>query len=187
MSKLSRITLITITLAVGACAGCSSRQANTNTAGSISANTNTNVTANSNAAPPAAGQVPAKTFTAADIAKLKWLEGTWRGMDDNEPFVERYHFDGTTMIVESLSDDDPSKVEDTSRFELKDGEFGIQKGDSRSAASEITDDHVQFVPVKGGNSFRFERQPGGTWRAVLEWTEDNKPQRKEYKMEPYKK
>src|ERR1044072_2675217 len=57
------------------------------------------------------------------------------------------------------------------RFELKDGEFGKGEGDKRSVASEITADHIQFVPAVPGksNSFRFERQPNNTWRAVLDW------------------
>jgi hypothetical protein len=37
----------------------------------------------------------------ADIAKLKWLEGTWKGMDGDKPFFERYRFEGDSkMIVE---------------------------------------------------------------------------------------
>ena len=109
-------------------------------------------------------------------------------MDEGKPFFERYRFEGTTLIVDGFTDETLSHIEDTTRFELKDGEFGTEKGNNRSAASEITDDHVQFVPERGGNSFRFERQPDGTWRAVLGWVEpDNTPKEKIYKMEPYKR
>src|SRR5919106_6786945 len=107
---------------------------------------------NTNAKPAAiANTAPVgKNFTAADIAKLKWIEGTWRGTGETQPpFFERYHFDGTTMIVESFEDETLAKVTDTSRFELTDGEFGHTEGERRSAASEITDTYVQFVPVKG--------------------------------------
>jgi hypothetical protein len=144
-----------------------------------------------NAATPAAAvrPTPSKAITAADIAKLKWIEGTWRGMDGEKPFFERYRFDGTTMIVETLTDETLAKVEDTSRFELKDGEFGSTQGERRSAASSITADAVQFVPAAGGgNDFRFERQTDGTWHAVLEWVDkEKKPQKKIYKMEPWPK
>ena len=37
--------------------------------------------ANIDTRPPAPQSTPSKKFTAADIAKLKWIEGTWRGMD----------------------------------------------------------------------------------------------------------
>ena len=113
---------------------------------------------------------PSKKFTTADVAKLKWIEGTWKGMDGDKPFYERYKIEETAMVVESLKAN--GSVDGTpERFELKDGEFGKGEGDKRSAASEITGNHIQFVPaVPGkGNNFRFERQPNSTWRAVLEW------------------
>ena len=93
------------------------------------------------------------------------------------------------MVVESLkSDGSVNGAPD--RFELKDGEFGKDEGDERSVASEITADHIQFVPaVRGkGNSFRFERQSNGTWRAVLDWpAKGDKPAgQKIYIMEPWK-
>lgn len=131
---------------------------------------------------------PAKNITSDDIAKLKWIEGAWRGMDGEKPFFERYSFeDNTAMIVETLTDETLSKVDSVSRFEIKDGEFGHTEGGRRSAASVITADSVQFVPAQGGgNSFRFERQSGG-WRAVLEWpASDAKPAgQKIYNMEPW--
>ena len=134
---------------------------------------------------PGRQATPSKGFTAADVAKLKWIEGTWKGMDGDKPFYERYKIEGTTMIVESLKEDGSTDGE-PGRFELKDGEFGKSEGDKRSAASEITADYVQFVPAGVGksNSFRFHRQPDGTWHAILEWTDkNNKPQLKIYKME----
>ena len=36
-----------------------------------------------------AQSTPSKKFTAADVAKLKWIEGTWRGMDGDKPFTAR--------------------------------------------------------------------------------------------------
>jgi hypothetical protein len=132
---------------------------------------------------------PSKKFTAADVAKLKWIEGTWRGMDGDKPFYERYKIEETAMVVESLKADGSVDGE-PGRFELKDGEFGKGEGKQRSVASEITAEYVQFVPVVGGNfnSFRFERQPNNTWRAVLEWpAKGNKPAgQKIYIMEPWK-
>ena len=137
--------------------------------------------------PPSAQSTPSNKFTAADIAKLKWIEGTWRGMDGDKPFYERYKIEETAMVVEGLKADGSPDGE-PGRFELKNGEFGKDEGNKRSAASEITADHVQFVPaVPGkGNSFRFERQSNGTWRAVLEWSAAGKPQQKIYIMEPWK-
>lgn len=132
---------------------------------------------------------PSKKFTPADIAKLKWIEGSWRGMDGDKPFYERYKIEETAMVVETLNPDGSAKG-DPERFELKNGEFGKDEGDQRSVASEITDDYIQFVPgIPGkGNNFRFERQSNGTWRAVLDWpAKGDKPARQKiYIMEPFK-
>ncbi len=138
---------------------------------------------------PAAQTTPAKKFTAADVAKLKWIEGTWRGMDGDKPFYERYKVEETALVVESLKPDG-SVDGQPDRFELKNGEFGKDEGDRRSVASEITADYIQFVPAVPGkmNNFRFERQPNNTWRAVLEWpAKADKPARQKiYIMEPWK-
>jgi len=138
---------------------------------------------------PVPQATPSNKFTAADIAKLKWIEGTWRGMDGDKPFYERYKLEETALVVEGLKADGSPDGE-PGRFELKDGEFGQGEGNKRSAASEITDDYIQFVPAVGGtmNRFRFERQSNGTWRAVLEWpAKADKPARQKiYIMEPWK-
>jgi len=109
-------------------------------------------------------------FTEADIAKLKWLDGSWRGTGERQPaFFERYRFEGTTMIVENFADETFQKMTETSRFELVNGEFGHTEGSSRSAASTISDAAVQFVPTAGSkNSFRFEKKSDDTWEAVIE-------------------
>jgi hypothetical protein len=136
-----------------------------------------------------AQSTPSKKFSAADVAKLKWIEGTWRGMDGDKPFYERYKVEETALVTETLNSDGSVKGA-PDRFELKDGEFGNGEGDQRSVASEITADHIQFVPAVPGksNSFRFERQSNGTWRAVLEWpAKGDKPARQKiYIMEPWK-
>ena len=56
---------------------------------------------------------PAKNFTTADVAKLKWIEGTWRGMDGDKPFYERYKIEENAMVVEGLADETVSKVTDS--------------------------------------------------------------------------
>ena len=150
-------------------------------------NTTPSAEANKSAAEVKPAATPSKDFTPADVAKLKWIEGTWRGMDGDKPFFERYKIEENAMIAEGLKEDG-SASGDPTRFELKNGEFGEGEGDTRSAATEITDSYIQFVPaVPGkGNSFRFERQSDGTWIALLEWnTADKSPQKKLYKMEPW--
>lgn len=142
-----------------------------------------------NAPQPAAQATPGKGFTPADVAKLKWIEGTWRGMDGDKPFYERYRIENNAaMVVETLKEDGTVDGE-PERFELNNGEFGKGEGDKRVAASEISENHVQFVrAVPGtGNSFRFQSGPNGGWNALLQWPAGGgQPARqKVYVMEPW--
>ncbi len=130
-------------------------------------------------------QAAATKFSSADIAKLRWIEGTWRGSGvDQAPFFERYRFENeTTLAVDSFPDEKLDKVGETSRFELKDGRFA---NDSYTA-SLIDSTAIDFEPVPGKakNSFRWERVSDNTWKATLKWPADgNKPARERvYNME----
>lgn len=119
-----------------------------------------------------------KNITPADLAKLRWIEGSWRGTGDiDKPFYERYKFENeTTLAVESFNDDKFAKPTDVSRFELKDGEFGSTGPDgSRSAASAIDANSVTFEPVaKSRNTFRFQRESENSWKAMLTWPATDK-------------
>ena len=123
--------------------------------------------------------------STADISKLRWIEGTWRGSGvDQAPFFERYRFENeSTLAVDSFPDDKLDKVEETSRFELKDGQFG----NGSYVASSIDNNGVTFEPVAGKakNSFRWERVSANAWKATLKWpAEANKPARERiYNME----
>ena len=126
----------------------------------------------------------AKKFSTADVARLRWIEGTWRGSGvDQAPFFERYRFENeSTLAVDSFPDEKLDKVEDTSRFELKDGRFG----NPSYVANLIDDNAVNFEPVANAkNSFRWERVSANAWKATLKWPADgNKPARERvYNME----
>lgn len=130
-----------------------------------------------------------KNITPADLAKLRWIEGSWRGTGDiDKPFYERYKFENeTTLAVESFDDEKFAKATDVSRFELKDGEFGSTDPEGRrSAASAIDTNSVTFEPVvKSRNTFRFERESENSWKAVLTWPATDKAPagQRIYKME----
>lgn len=134
-------------------------------------------------------RTPAKGVTAADIAKVKWLEGSWRGKGAAKPFFNKYHFSGTTLDVESFDDEAMTKKVDSAHYVLQDGMFQTPEGKDRFAASEITDDYIQFVTLTGTSAaFRMEKVGDGTLKATVEMTgADGNPNRASYILEPLKK
>ena len=129
-----------------------------------------------------------KRITTADLKSLRWIEGTWRGTGDVEkPFFERYHFENdSTLVVESFSDETLSKVDDVTRFELKEGQFGNGGEGARWAATQLDDNSITFEPVaRARNTFRWERQSENVWKAILKWPANGNTPAKQraYQME----
>ena len=132
-----------------------------------------------------------RQFTTADVQKLRWIEGTWRGSGDvDKPFFERYRFEGdSVLLVDSFEDGSLAKVTDTTRFELNNGEFGGGSEGSRYVAKSIDDQAIEFAPaVKARNSFRWERISTDLWRATImnPATKDKPASQRVYKMERIK-
>jgi hypothetical protein len=114
-----------------------------------------------------------KLITTTDLQKLRWIEGSWRGSGgDQAPFFERYRFENeTTLAVDTIEGE---KVTDTTRFELKNGEFGGGSDGSRYVAIALDDNSITFAPVmKARNSFRWQRETADSWKAVLNWPAAN--------------
>lgn len=154
------------------------------------------VTAESSPTGSDASKAPAlpQGFTEADLEKIKWLEGTWRGSYKTFEFYERISFKGSRIMIETFTDGTLKKKGPPASFELKNGELTHTVGDEKWTAVSVTEDAVQFVPAaepkpgeNGKASFRFERQPGNTWRAILDTPETatKPPLTKVYKMEPW--
>ncbi len=126
-----------------------------------------------------------KTLTAADLQKLRWIEGSWRGSGDKQDaFFERYRFENeTTLAVDSLEAD---KVTDTTLFVLKDGEFGGGSEGSRWVATSLDENSITFEPVtKARNTFIWQREAKDSWKAVLKRpaTKDKPARERVYLME----
>jgi hypothetical protein len=134
-------------------------------------------------APAAVPAAASKAVSTADLANLKWIEGAWKGTGDVEkPFFELYRFeDDSTLAVDSFDDESLGKVTETSRFVLKDGQFG----NSNYAATDITKDSVTFAPIaKARNTFTWRKKSADLWEAVLEWpaTESKPAMKRVYQM-----
>ncbi len=127
-----------------------------------------------------------KQITANDLLKLRWIEGSWRGTGGGvEPFFERYKFENdSTLAVETFDDGTLSKVNDVSRFELKNGNFGFSTGESGSVAIALDENSITFAPLgKSRNAFRWQRENEDAWTAILTWTDkDGAAKERIYKM-----
>lgn len=133
-----------------------------------------------------------KKFTAADLQKLRWIEGTWRGTGDIEkPFFERYRFESDSVLaIDGFEDETLAKVTDTTRYELKDGEFGGGSEGHRYVAKSLDDRAIEFGPaVNVKNGFRWERESKDVWKATIIFpASGDKPARQRlYKMERWPK
>jgi hypothetical protein len=124
-------------------------------------------------------------ITPANLAQLHWIEGDWRGTGGGvPPFYERYKFENeSTLTVETFADETLTKVNDVSRFELKDGKFGHSDGKSGSVATVLDSNSITFDPVGKGNSFRWQRESENSWKAILTWTENGVAKERVYNME----
>ncbi|MCA1817840.1 MAG: hypothetical protein LC746_15875 [Acidobacteria bacterium] len=104
-----------------------------------------------------------------------------------KPFFERYRFENdSTLAVESFDDERPGKATETTRFELRDGEFGNSGEGARWVAAALDANSVTFEPVaKARNSFRWQRESADSWTATLDYpAQGEKPaSRRVYHME----
>ena len=118
----------------------------------------------------AAAPAPARV-TRADLARLRWIAGSWRGTGDGQaPFYERYRFvDDSTLLVDSFADSTLARVTETARYELRGGRLG-NTGDVRWVAVAIDGQSVSFAPVaRARNGFTWRRDAADAWTAVLRW------------------
>jgi hypothetical protein len=132
-----------------------------------------------------------KKITAADLKKLRWIEGTWRGTGGDKPFFERYRFESDSVLaVDGFEDETLAKVTETTRFELKDGEFGGGSEGSRYVATSLDERAIEFGPaVNVKNGFRWERESKDVWKAtiILPATAEKPARQRVYKMERWPK
>lgn len=112
-----------------------------------------------------------RDFTKADLEKLRWIEGSWRGSDINgqTPFYERYRFNSESKIeTASFADATFTKVNDAGIVYWENGEILHKGGEMVWAASKLNDGMVEFVPKeKARNSFVWQKEAADVWTARL--------------------
>jgi len=119
----------------------------------------------------ACNQTGKTNFTQSDLAKLRWLEGSWRGADTDGKnlFYERYRFVGDSKIeTDSFSDSTLSKVDSQSTTYLENGLIYHKSADRLWTATKLDDSMIEFAPKeKAANSFTWKKESADAWTAAM--------------------
>jgi hypothetical protein len=112
-----------------------------------------------------------RDFAKADLEKLRWIEGDWRGSDakGQNPFYERYRFNNDSKIeTASFSDTTFTKINDSGTVYFENGEIIHKGGEMVWAASKLEEGMIEFVPKeKAMNSFVWQKESADVWTARL--------------------
>ena len=118
------------------------------------------------------------TFAAADFAKLRWLEGRWRGfMPSGDKFYESYTLENDSTIVKhSYADTTFTNPSDRSVISLRGTTVANEGEGARYVVTRIDSTGADFAPERGAtNYFTFTREGPTQWSASLRWTENGQP------------
>lgn len=130
-------------------------------------------------------------FTKADLEKLKWIEGAWRGTDKNgqNPFFERYRItDDGKIETDSFSDSTLTKTNSQSSTYFENGEIIHRSGAVVWTASRLDDSMVEFAPKENAtNSFVWQKESVDVWTArLMSKDAQGAPKETTYRMERIK-
>ena len=156
------LALLMAAAATAACAGTAEKNTD-----SVSA------TAGRDAVTPATPPTPG-AFTKADFAKLRWIEGKWRGfMPDGKTFYESYTWENDSTIVKlSFADTTFTNGTDRSTIALRGTTVADESATARYVATRLDSIGVDFAPERGANnSFTFLRQDATKWDATIRFTD----------------
>ena len=114
--------------------------------------------------------VSSVTYKIDDLQKIKWIEGNWKAMDDDEPFYEVYKFinDSTITILNyELKGTDTTNAY-TDKISWKDGLYFLgEKLDW--AAAVIEDSVIEWHPNNSNvhNDISWKLRSDSGWDATL--------------------
>ena len=132
-----------------------------------------------------------KLITPADLQKLRWLEGTWRGSaNGQEAFYERYRFASDTTIETDYfgRDQTLTKIKGKGTVTILNGSILHLNDSGVWIATAVDDKSVRFEPKeKAHNSFTWEKESSDVWIARLKYSDPQGNQTETvYRMERVK-
>ena len=114
-------------------------------------------------------------FTPADLSRLRFLEGRWRGEGpDGRPFYEAYDFpEPARLRSRRYPDAEFSAPTDGSTVALEDGEIVSRWGAFTWRAVEVAAGRACFDPVDAPSSFCWRRVDDDHVDVVQRWTDED--------------
>jgi hypothetical protein len=114
---------------------------------------------------------PAAAVHAEDFARIRWIEGTWRGTGGGiDPFFERYGLvDDSTLARYTFSDSTLATISDSTRIGLRGGKVldPIEDPDWQVTAFDSTSWRFEHLRDPG-RAFTWRSETPSTWTAHLE-------------------
>ncbi|HEY0590516.1 MAG TPA: hypothetical protein VGF40_02005 [Thermoanaerobaculia bacterium] len=113
-------------------------------------------------------------FTKDDLARLKFLEGRWKGIGpDGAAFYEEYDFpDPETLRSRRYPDARFTASTDSSTVTLEDGSILARWGRFSWKASEISSDRACFDPLDAPGRFCWDRRTDSFVAVTQRWTDE---------------
>jgi hypothetical protein len=108
--------------------------------------------------------------TTNDFARLRWLEGSWRGaLPKGGYFYERYHFaNDSTIAMQGFPDSTFSVANDSASIVLRGGRVYDRGASSEWIVSRLDSTSVDFSPTRrASNHFTWQRVSNARWTATL--------------------
>ena len=159
----------------------------------VLANTSCRSESGERSADSAAGSVAADVgqpvpgrYTVQDFARLRWLDGSWRGrLPDGGYFYERYRLlNDSTIAMRGFADSLFARVTDSSSITFRGGAVASEGG-TRWVATRLDSSAVDFAAERNAaNNFTWTRESADRWTATLRSTDrDGRPRTIVYPME----
>ncbi|MFT3911715.1 MAG: hypothetical protein QM737_19990 [Ferruginibacter sp.] len=108
------------------------------------------------------------SYSKNDLAKIKWIEGKWKGMAGKDPFYEIYQFtnDSTLMITSYEWNGKDSSKSSVDLLHWKTDAYYLGK-EQNYKVTDITDTEIKMIPLKGSNDILWKMGSDSGWVAVL--------------------
>ena len=113
-----------------------------------------------------------QSFSTTDIQKLKWLEGSWKGMANDKPFYEAWRFFNDSVLVNFAIEiqNGDTIIKESSALILSGGQVSLGQPPTQWKASRITQNEIVLKndTLKFSNVIIWLHTKEDHWFTVLE-------------------